>query len=83
MAQEKKLLTLSQLSDWITAELQKNEDCKGATVSVQYELQKADEEGCNWSSNLMINPGTSTMQIIGPYLAPIMAKARNTFNVVS
>jgi hypothetical protein len=81
MQQHRELITLSQLGEWITAEIQKNEDCEDVEIRVQFALQDADEDGCNWSEDLIINPGSSTAAIIGPNLDPILIQARKRFNI--
>lgn len=79
---KRKLLSLTQLSEWMTSELQKNEDCDGSTVRVQYKLQKPDADGCNWSDSVVFSPGPkASKETPTGLVGDIVRAARIRFNV--
>ena len=82
MALNRELLSLTQLSEWMTSELQKNEDCEGSTVRVQYKLQKPDADGCNWSDSVVFSPGPKvSKETLTGLVGDIVRAARVNFNV--
>ena len=82
MLGEKTLVTLEELSAWMTERIQKFEDCDGTSVTVQYRLQTPDASGCNWSDNVFftIGPNASKDLVLG-HVGNLVREARNQFNV--
>jgi hypothetical protein len=77
----RELKTRQQISQWITQRLQIFPDCAGANVTVQYELQEPDADGCNWSRDLILNYGRSDSDAVLQHLRPLHQEARRRFNV--
>lgn len=77
----RELRTRQQISDWITPRLQAFPECADANVTVQYELQEADAEGCNWSHDLILNYGSSDSDAVLRHLRPLHQEARRRFNI--
>lgn len=77
----RELKTRHEISEWLTAELHKQRGCQETRVSVQYQLQEPDAEGCNWSRDLIINYGGDDSVLILERLRPLFEEARRRFNV--
>jgi hypothetical protein len=77
----RKLRTRQQIGDWITQELRKHAECADARVSVQYELDEPEADGCNWADNVIVNSGVNDRDDVLERLRPILREARRTFNV--
>lgn len=82
MADEKTLLTLEELSAWMTQQVQQFEDCEDTTIIVRYKLQEPDAEGVNWSEDLGYRLGpNATAELITAHIKSILQDARMRFNV--
>ena len=83
MSRQFELVTQSELSAILTAELQKIEDCAGSVITVKYRLQEPDDEGCNWSDDVSIRvgPKASSSYVI-PHVEGIVRRARARYNLV-
>lgn len=82
MATERTLLTLQEQSSWMTEEVQKVEDCKGTTVTVQYRFQTPDAYGVNWSDNVIFSPGpNASRDVVLSLVGNLVREAREKFNV--
>jgi len=79
----RKLLTIEELSDWFTEEIQRTAGFAGTTISVQYPLAEPDDDGCNWSTDLIINFGDDANpdDVRRALEAALMPFARRTFNL--
>ena len=77
----RELKTRQQISDWITQKLRAFPECADAKVTVQYELREPDNEGCNWSRDLILNYGRSGSEAVLQHLRPLHQEARWRFNV--
>lgn len=77
----RELKTRQQISDWITERLQAFPGCADATVIVPYEIQEPAPDGCNWSEDLVLNYGTSRIEVVLQHLRPLHREARRRFNV--
>ena len=73
--------TRSEISAWLNQELHKHEGCTEARVTVQYELQEPDADGCNWSRDLIINYGRDDSLLVNQHLRALFEEARGRFNV--
>jgi hypothetical protein len=82
MAAQRTLVTLEELSAWMTERVQAFEDCAGTTVTVQYRLQSPDKDGCNWSENVVFNPGpNAAKETVLSHVGNLVREARGEFNV--
>jgi hypothetical protein len=73
--------TRAEISAWLNQELHKHKGCQEARATVQYELQEPDEDGCNWSRDLIINYGRDDSVLVNQHLRPLFEEARRKFNV--
>ena len=82
MANERTIVSLEELSAWMTERVQMHEDCAQTKVSVQYRLQSPDAYGCNWSDNVVFNlrPNAST-DVVLTLVRDLTCEARQKFNV--
>jgi hypothetical protein len=79
---QRTLVTLEELSAWITERIQAVEDCEGTTVTVQYRLKKPDKSGCNWSENVVFNVGPkASKQTVLTHVGKLVREAREKFNI--
>lgn len=79
---ERKLLTLAELSAWITERVQALEDCAGTTVTVQYGLRSPDKDGCNWSDSVVFRPGpNASKEVLVTAVGNVVREARQRFNI--
>ncbi|MBK9520512.1 MAG: hypothetical protein IPO13_02630 [Rhodocyclaceae bacterium] len=82
MPDARELVTLSELSDRLTTELQKAEDAAGSKITVQYMLREPDATGCNWSDSVVLQVGpNASKESLAPYVAQLVQHARQRFNV--
>jgi hypothetical protein len=44
-------------------------------------MLEPDEDGCNWSRDLIINYGRSDSMLVNQHLRPLFEEARRRFNV--
>lgn len=77
----RELRTREEISQWITHRLRKEPGCADADVTIQYELQKPEPGGCNWSEDLIVNAGIGDLDEITQRLSPIHLEARRRFNL--
>jgi hypothetical protein len=77
------LVTRVELMAWMTTELQKVEDCGNCSVTRVLPLQESDEDGCNWSSQVMlsISGDDVSSEYVWPYLNVIVTEARARFDL--
>lgn len=82
MTRERSLVSIDELSAWITEQVQKHDDCEGTSVTVQYQLQQQDADGCNWSDALVttLGPNASETSVFA-ILRDLVPQARTKFNV--
>jgi hypothetical protein len=73
--------TRAEMSAWLNQELHKHKGCEEARATVQYEMLEPDEDGCNWSRDLIINCGRSDSMLVNQHLRPLFEEARRRFNV--
>lgn len=52
---ERLLITRKELQEWLTAEIQKDEDYQTCEVRGISKLQELDHDGSNWSSAITLN----------------------------
>lgn len=71
------LITKNELKDWLTAEIQKEEDCETCEFRGVIGLQEPDEDGCNWSDTLYINQSGVPYDVV----RKIVVAARQKFNI--
>jgi hypothetical protein len=82
MTREKSLVSLDELSAWITEQVQKHDDCEGTSVTVQYQLQQQDADGCNWSDTFISALGPNASETgVTAILNQLLPEARKKFNV--
>ena len=82
MSSERTLLTLNELSAWLTAELQKVPDAEGSAITVQYALREPDADGCNWSATVALHVGpNASHEYLQPCVSQLVVVARKQFNV--
>ncbi len=82
MSGEKALLTLSELSAWLTAELLKISDAEGSSITVQYALREPDTDGCNWSDTVVLHVGpNASHEYLQSHVRHLVLVARKKFNV--
>ena len=82
MSRERTLVTLQELSNWMTKRLQEFEDCEGSTVTVRYRLQTPDAYGANWSENVFFEVGPKTTRdVVLRHVGNLVREAREMFNV--
>lgn len=82
MPSSRTLLTLNELSAWLTTELQKIPDAGGSEITVQYALREPDADGCNWSDTVVLRVGqTASHEYLRPYVRQLVGVARKKFNV--
>jgi hypothetical protein len=77
----RELKTRKEISDWLTQQLHSIPGCSDTSVSVQYELLEPEQDGCNWSRDLVINYGRDDSEIVLRHLRPLYEDARRRFNV--
>lgn len=82
MATQRQLVTLDELSKWMTDRVQQHEDCEGTIVEVQYRLQTPDAYGVNWSENVIFKPGPNALKdVLIRLVGDLVREAREKFNV--
>lgn len=82
MANQRQLITIDELSQWMTERVQKHEDCEGTTVRVQYRLETPDAYGVNWSENVIFTPGpNASKDVVLQLVGNLVREAREKFNV--
>jgi hypothetical protein len=62
---------------WLTVELQKVRDCEECTVSKVHQLQQPDEDGSNWSDNIVVSHSEVPFDYLRPHLARILSEAKS------
>lgn len=71
------LITKKELKDWLTAEIQKEDDCQTCEFRGVMGLQEPDEDGCNWSDTLYLNQSGIPNSIV----RKVVVAARAKFNI--
>lgn len=81
-AVDRRLVTLAELNEILTASIQDIADCKGSKISVQYRLQDPDATGCNWGDDIVptVGPNT-TIEELRPHISRLVTDARKRFNL--
>lgn len=82
MPSDRTLVTLQELSAWMTEQVGKFEHCEGTTVTVQYRLPTPDAYGVNWSENVFFNPGpNASKDLVLTHVGKLVGEAREKFNI--
>lgn len=71
------LITKKELKDWLTKEIQKEDDCETCEFRGITALREPDEEGCNWSDTLYLNQSGIPDSIV----RKVVVAARAKFNI--
>jgi hypothetical protein len=77
----REMKTRSEISDWVTIKLNEHPACGETRVTVQYELEEPDADGCNWSRDIVLNYGRDDSAVVNQHLRPLFEEARRRFNV--
>ena len=82
-ARARALISPHRLDRYVTGELHKLPGFESISVSVGYRLRVADENGCNWSGDLVprYGRGAPTAATVTAALRPIARAARARFNL--
>lgn len=82
MPTDRETVTLGALGAILTARVAEHSDLAGAKISVQYALQQPDQEGCNWSDDLVIGigPNANLYGVIN-VLKKLIPEVRAKYNV--
>lgn len=70
-------ITKKELLNWLTTEIQKEDDCETCEFKGITGLQEVDEEGCNWSDTLYLNQSGIPDSIV----RKVVRTARARFNI--
>lgn len=78
----RRIVTRVILAEWLTTELQKNEECRYCSVPAGALSRLLEEapDGCNWSVTSVRAAGVSR-DVWSPILRKIVAQARTLFNL--
>ena len=73
----------ARLDRYLTSQLRKTPGFETVSVSAGYRLRAPDEEGCNWSGDVvpMFGPNPSHADIVCSRLRPIVKAAKARFNL--
>lgn len=77
---ERKVITETELIEWMNNELHKGEDFKDCKFTSVLKLADEDEIGCNWSDPNIRCSGT-TATVCQERAAQIFSKAREMFSI--
>lgn len=78
----RELITLDELNKKLTAELRIIPEFKDAQRKAQYLFEKPDADGCNWSPNPSVNPGSNGSLVTAqPHVERIVRGARARYNI--
>jgi hypothetical protein len=81
--QQRKIITLKELNDWLTEYVSRHEECDGTTVHAQYKLQNPDSDGCNWSTDIIYSLGQNADKAsLNVIIDNAVREARKKFNVI-
>lgn len=75
------IVTAQELTNWMTNELRKQEDCQQCEIKGIVPLQLPDQDGCNWSESVTLNNGGLPTEIVKPHALRIISEARRRFNI--
>lgn len=82
MTAAREVITMSDLSSKLTLELQAVDGAAESKISVQYKLAGLDEDGCNWSDDIVLSlDPKSSSQLLFPHVANIVSLARRKYNI--
>lgn len=79
MARE--ILSRQELEAWLTEALREFKDCEQCSITGVKRLDELDESGCNWSESVELHASATPVQITGPAVAKVVARARRKFNI--
>jgi hypothetical protein len=79
----RKCVAAAHLDRYLTRQLRKTPGFETVSVSVGYRLRAPDEDGCNWSGDVVPMFGThpSHADIVSRSLRPIVKAAKARFNL--
>lgn len=78
----RELVTSKELKTYLTAELKKVKGCDGCTIGRILRYQQPDDDGCNWSDNVIVSSGGDiSPDYLLPHVQRIVAEARKRFNL--
>lgn len=75
------LVTAQELTELLTNELQKQEDCQHCKLTGIIRLQLPDQDGCNWSENVTLSSGSIPNALASSHANQIILEARRRFNL--
>ena len=65
----------------LTEAFHHHEGCERVSVVGVFRLEPADNEGCNWSSSLILDPAGTAPEVYALAYAAIIGHARQTWNL--
>jgi hypothetical protein len=76
-------ISAEHLDEYLTRELQKVPGFEAVSVSAGYRLRSTDDEGCNWSGDVVPVHGVRAPlpEVIAQALQPIVKTAQARFNL--
>jgi hypothetical protein len=82
MISSRELLTLTELSHWLTTRLQTKERCEDSSIEAQYPLAEPDPDGCNWYGAVCVSLGANAPEeAVLDQVIELVEQARKRFNV--
>jgi hypothetical protein len=82
MPSQRTLVSVAELSRWLTTELRKFDGCEECEISSVYQLREPDSDGCNWSrEGAPVSVTGVPERVLKEALAVVIARARQKFNL--
>jgi len=82
MAVARKEISRAALKKLLTDQIRQIEDLADATLSPGYLLKRKGVDGCNWSTNYLLNAGSNAdASYARPYEDEIVQTARAKYNI--
>lgn len=78
---ERVALDARELARWLTAQIQAHPGCAEIVVERVIRLDAPDNEGCNWSRTVVLNPNGRSPKYYGVPYAAVVAEARRRFTL--
>ena len=77
----RQVLPRAELLARVTSLIQSCEGCANVGVIGVFSLDRPDEEGCNWSFTLVLEPAGVEPQVYGLAYAHVIGMARSSWNL--
>lgn len=79
----RRVVSAAELRRWLTARVRTHRGCESVEVIGLFRLEKSDQDGCNWSHTLVVDPAGTPAPAYALACADAVVRGRALFMLAS